>query len=271
MFHSLFPWFYFGALFHTTEACFARTLLITSPIDTSLLGFCVPQLWCRRLPQGDHWGETRRLGYDDWMLPTAAATYTPEYWDSETAVKAMAEDAVNAIEGPDPFYAFYVNLPDMTWPKLYALSLSGQGLLPLPSDCEIDQMDAHEFYQQMQDEEVDDAFASPPVLEHEAQDYLCAVDDPHVVAVYPYTTPVSLVQKYCLHCTCLSLHVSFAMSNLVPFIPQPYSAGQFYNETYCSTRGPLEGGLAHSFSPKGVRVPGVPEDAVLKWLSGIGS
>jgi hypothetical protein len=48
-------------------------------------------LYCRRLPGNGGWAEPRKLIYDDWILPKAAAIYLPAYWDTPQSVEAMAE------------------------------------------------------------------------------------------------------------------------------------------------------------------------------------
>jgi hypothetical protein len=95
MFHPLFPWYQCGAKFDIDLARLNRTPPSSGTFDMSLIGFCVPQLYSRRLPRKDGWGEARKLIYDDWMLPQTAAVYSPEYWDSVVSVKAMA----NSVDG----------------------------------------------------------------------------------------------------------------------------------------------------------------------------
>lgn len=91
IFHPLFPWFQCGAKFDTAEARLDRHPPFPENVDMSSIGgYCVPQLYSRRVPSKDGWGATRKLIYDDWMLPEAATTWTPAYWDSDEAVKVMA-------------------------------------------------------------------------------------------------------------------------------------------------------------------------------------
>jgi hypothetical protein len=95
LFHPLFPWFYFGALFDVSGTKFSGSphLLLSNP-DTYFPRFCVPVLWSRRLLRGSEWGRTRRLEYDEWLLPDAQPFCQHEYWNTAAAIcHMMGEEA----------------------------------------------------------------------------------------------------------------------------------------------------------------------------------
>jgi hypothetical protein len=151
----MFPWYQCGAKFDVDMARFDRTPPIPGIMDMSLMGYCVPQLWSRRLPGEDDWGETRKLPYDDWMLPKAAATYVPEYWDSAESVKAMADSvSVEVVDEPMVEFLQLEYGIDFAPPPVFELDFEyASDFAPPP------------YFELKED------FVSPPVIDHDAGGY----------------------------------------------------------------------------------------------------